>query len=1414
MSEENKGLTFAPLGWIYNDAWRWRETKKLIDYDDQGNKVLIDSGKTLYNRGHCHLFLPGVNFSKNGSQQMYWGNQTYQFNVVDEWGPNSNDPVGNQSEKLIGKPIWYFHIEEYWRRMYIQPWDAVDMTCELPLNQSVQYETKTWDDHLRSLLESNDLVESKGQFDLDTVLSKTDSGVYVAPEGLGFTDYLQARRRIEARRLFVKAQWTDYAAWYKESKDETATDAPENDSTYLEYIKAQKTTPDTDEDDSPETTYTREAAFEEFFNGNASRYEGYVDYRKTLEEFLAMRSIETRPSGSKIDQDGNIRIPTGEKVGHVGIKYDASKPCHSLGPFREGGEFYFFNTVVNRTMPCEYWLDENRRRRQYYLKQSAEGVETSGGGTWTFGGDSSKFHWVFDTFADAERTLGALYEPGGWVISKYGYEQHRMEALMPSNEYYVFAGMNAKRLRTDHFLNIKDVKRIGDSWTQIAGESDSMTEAQRKWIGDNSNLVPSQYDEAGYAEHYAEVTNAIEKEPVGEYTDYGWVESETQPSDMKPSDIPESANAIHWEKRRWSGWYEKGEMIKGPDGKWYRRDWAPYGYQPGGDMGESEEWPVQPFWSRQKRQHFPNPSPWLCDGSKTDPAAMLSRFPYPVPEHFATSCPYKNADDNRRHLLHWEYAQYFSLVWKYTDTGAHYTSINDDVVVPETAIAWEEFLDTYNSDNGRYPETIEEEDSVFSQWIATVAEECMLPYQDKYVYYDENLDPIQPERIEYNNRRYIVYSMDLPDGTVENTYAVLPDPIYTVAGYSYTKAAGKDGNLEFHWGFSNMTRTYLSFDEFSTVWHQLTDAETRSLGLDGDMPKRNDTPYRTFTEEAGTLAEYFTEEDSFDPDTWEWMDGEREFKLGDLNDEQQAQQYDDDIPIGPEPDEQSQDDEEEKQQQPVIPAINASALAESAKSAIQTSFFPRVDEETWLENERRSRVKPNGLPPFPISPLDETGDNIEQSVWDSKDVDEKKKYLRYYVETGQPIDPYRDGKVDPIKTWKNYFSHREEFTIPETTTVLGDRSISNPKSTPNTPMLHPRETSYSHEDGARRMYPDDMFVTPIIEYQRVVRTNSSVNPEGYIRLAGKEREAADMGMWLSVPDENGSYQNENGNWTTDKNGNWGDGFEVTVQIPYRINGEIQSPFSDAARRVSPPGEYHHDCVKPEDKMRYHIEFYDSLEQIWRYDFPNYVNIIRAFQLEHMPEGLDDDEDFTKSYYREDFNDHDATLKYRKNEKAENIPENCKCWQEALDKYWLKIDATNHFSDHPIVRDYDCYGHNNEFTKGNVFVPLADRTQMWRERTTYMMPTIDKVEYMTDEHGDRVPGYLDSKGNRVKGGKVVEWNNPFKDQQDGKWVEQCLGAIVKAKCYMILEDGFETRRIVEISSTAMTSTDPLRGSDYR
>jgi hypothetical protein len=89
------------------------------------------------------LFLPDYNIKNNTSTWAYKGEQIYNFEIKDEWGPNSDEPNQNHSVKLLGKPLWNFYVEEYWRRMYIQPWDDVDLTCDLPLNQSVIYDKYT-----------------------------------------------------------------------------------------------------------------------------------------------------------------------------------------------------------------------------------------------------------------------------------------------------------------------------------------------------------------------------------------------------------------------------------------------------------------------------------------------------------------------------------------------------------------------------------------------------------------------------------------------------------------------------------------------------------------------------------------------------------------------------------------------------------------------------------------------------------------------------------------------------------------------------------------------------------------------------------------------------------------------------------------------------------------------------------------------------------------------------------------------------------------------------------------------------------------------------------------------------------------------------------------------------------------------
>jgi hypothetical protein len=57
-------------------------------------------------------------------------------------------------------------------------------------------------------------------------------------------------------------------------------------------------------------------------------------------------------------------------------------------------------------MPAEYWLDSQRKTRQYYLKQKNEETEdTSGGQTWKNEGNNEHFLWYENTFEETNNQV-------------------------------------------------------------------------------------------------------------------------------------------------------------------------------------------------------------------------------------------------------------------------------------------------------------------------------------------------------------------------------------------------------------------------------------------------------------------------------------------------------------------------------------------------------------------------------------------------------------------------------------------------------------------------------------------------------------------------------------------------------------------------------------------------------------------------------------------------------------------------------------------------------------------------------------------------------------------------------------------------------------------------------------------------
>ena len=104
-------LTFQPLYWIHHDCW-----KVIVPALNGGTPDIKNHW------GHIHLFFVGYNPSEKGPDA-FSGEQSYHFSVDDLWGPRSGDANQQLPYRVIGTPKWYFHVQEVWRRMYVQPWD-------------------------------------------------------------------------------------------------------------------------------------------------------------------------------------------------------------------------------------------------------------------------------------------------------------------------------------------------------------------------------------------------------------------------------------------------------------------------------------------------------------------------------------------------------------------------------------------------------------------------------------------------------------------------------------------------------------------------------------------------------------------------------------------------------------------------------------------------------------------------------------------------------------------------------------------------------------------------------------------------------------------------------------------------------------------------------------------------------------------------------------------------------------------------------------------------------------------------------------------------------------------------------------------------------------------------------------------
>jgi hypothetical protein len=212
--------------------------------------------------------------------------------------------------------------------MYIQPYDQVDLTCKLPLNQSVIYDKYTFVEYLRILIE--DIEKSRDDWKTFTK-EQLDWYYETSYNKVKFNDYCTIVRKKAARLIWIE-NYVNNDLWKKmfnsDFNIEKCTDAQ-----IIAYIRPSKSNILGIYIGTFDHDYSED--FEKFYQNNAVKYSGYIKNEDAMKEFISLHQI-TYDQYDR-DADGYIYIPRKETEGHIGIKYDASKSCHSLGPFREGG---------------------------------------------------------------------------------------------------------------------------------------------------------------------------------------------------------------------------------------------------------------------------------------------------------------------------------------------------------------------------------------------------------------------------------------------------------------------------------------------------------------------------------------------------------------------------------------------------------------------------------------------------------------------------------------------------------------------------------------------------------------------------------------------------------------------------------------------------------------------------------------------------------------------------------------------------------------------------------------------------------------------------------------------------------------------------------------------------------------------
>lgn len=200
--------------------------------------------------------------------------------------------------------------------------------------------------------------------------------------------------------------------------------------------------------------------------------------------------------------DRNNDDTTTTIVGKTGLKFDASLPIHTHGPYRETRENFFYMTHMARTLPIEYYRNEQKNIRDHWLKTTAGELPAY---TWHWHPDSfdNETEWVIPRtyFAGHDETNPGDGGPDednparrfAYADSKYIY---------PTLEYQHFQHLDWERLPGWETRDIS-ADNFGDGFEvtiQIPFQIEGVT--QSPFSDDDGNVgVPGSYYHAFETKH-------------------------------------------------------------------------------------------------------------------------------------------------------------------------------------------------------------------------------------------------------------------------------------------------------------------------------------------------------------------------------------------------------------------------------------------------------------------------------------------------------------------------------------------------------------------------------------------------------------------------------------------------------------------------------------------------------------------------------------------------------------------------------------------------------------------------------------------------------------------------------------------------------------------------------------------------